>query len=78
MSTQDEVRESFEASSAADMRVRACLRDIVHGHHRKDPAHLQKLVRERNAAFLNFLQAFIRRSRSMAARAEDRNAGNQP
>jgi|GEM_PF-7126251 hypothetical protein len=60
------------------MRVRACLRDIVYGHLRKDPAQLQKLVQERNAAFLNFLQAFIRRSRRIAARAEDGNASNQP
>lgn len=76
MSAQDEVREAFEASSAADMRVRACVRAIVYGHERKDSAHLHRLVQERNAAFANFLQAFIRRSRSMAARAEKGNAGD--
>ena len=77
MSTHDELREAFEASSAADMRVRAFVRAIVYGHDRRDSARMQKLVQERNAAFGNFLQTFIRRSRSMAARAPDGKTGDQ-
>jgi hypothetical protein len=43
---------------------------MVTGKERNDPAHFRQLVAQRNAAFDNFLQAFIRRSREKAARSK--------
>ena len=42
---------------------------MVTGQQRNDPAHFRLLVAQRNAAFDDFLQAFIRRSREKAARS---------
>jgi hypothetical protein len=71
VSTKDEVTEALEAANAADMRVRARTRAVVYGYERADSVLLQTLVLERNAAFANFLQAFMRRSRSMAVRVNE-------
>ena len=78
MSTKDEVTEALEASIAADMRVRECVRAAVYGHSHRDPMLVRQLVQERNAAFANFLQAFMRRSRAMSMRAANGPASGQP
>jgi hypothetical protein len=42
---------------------------VVTGQERRDPARFRQLVDERNAAFADYLQAFMRRSRDRAKRA---------
>jgi len=72
---RDEVEEALVASTEADLKVRACVKAMVTGQERGDSARFRQLVAERNAAFDNFLQAFIRRSRERAARTQH-NAGH--
>ena len=67
MITRDEVQKALAESNEADLRVRACVKAVVTGQERSDPVHFRQLVAQRNAAFDNFLQAFIRRSREKAA-----------
>jgi len=67
---RDEVQKALAESNEADLRVRACVKAMVSGKERNDPAHFRQLVAQRNAAFDNFLQAFIRRSREKAARSK--------
>ena len=69
MTPRDEVQKALAESYEADLRVRACVKAVVTGQARRDPLHFRQLVAQRNAAFDNFLQAFIRRSREKAARA---------
>jgi len=66
---RDEVQKALAEADEADLRVRACVKAMVTGQQRNDPAHFRLLVAQRNAAFDNFLQAFIRRSREKAARS---------
>jgi len=66
---RDEVQKALAESNEADLKVRACVKAVVTGQERNDPVHFRQLVAQRNAAFDNFLQAFIRRSREMAARS---------
>jgi hypothetical protein len=66
---RDEVQKAFAESAEADLRVRACVKAVVTGEERHDPVHFRQLVAQRNAAFDNFLHAFIRRSREKAARS---------
>jgi len=75
--TKDEVTEAFEASNAADMRVRECVRAMVCGEQRRDPLLYRTLVQERNAAFASFLWAFMRKSRSMTVHTDNGTAGDQ-
>ena len=70
MIPRDEVQKAFAESNEADLRVRACVKAVVTGQERSDPVHFRQLVAQRNAAFANFLQAFIRLSREKAARSK--------
>jgi hypothetical protein len=49
---------------------------VVTGRELNDPVRFRQLVAQRNAAFTNFLQAFIRRSRDRAARADGHGDGD--
>lgn len=75
MIPRDEVQKALAESNEADLRVRACVKAVVTGQERSDPVRYRQLVAQRNAAFDNFLQAFIRRSREVAARADANGDG---
>ncbi len=68
MIPRDEVQKALAEWNEADLRVRACVKAVVTGHERNDPVHFRQLVAQRNAAFANYLQALICRSREQAAR----------
>jgi len=63
---RDPVEVALAQSYEADLRVRDCVKAVVTGQERRDPVHFRQLVADRNAAFANFLQAFMRRSRERA------------
>jgi hypothetical protein len=73
---RDEVDKALAESNEADLRVRACVKAMVTGQELNDPVRFRQLVAQRNAAFTNFLQAFIRRSRDSAARADGHGDGD--
>ena len=69
MPSQDEVQIALAASIEGDLRVRSYVRAVVTGQVRRDSARFRQLVVERNAAFADYLQAFMRRSRDRAPAA---------
>ena len=72
--SQDEVQIALAASIEGDLRVRSYVRAVVTGQERRDSARFRQLVDERNAAFADYLQAFMRRSRDRARRADQTGA----
>ena len=70
MISRDEVQKALAASIEGDLRVRSYVHCVVTGQERRDPARFRQLVEERDAAFADYLQAFMRRSRDRAKRAD--------